>query len=152
MRVLVLDDDPLTAFTLRRLFALRGIQVVSTATAEAAERALEAERFDALLVDAQADQASGLRLFARARQLDAAMSLFLVGDRAGAAGRREDSDIYYIEKPWDGFFLVDIVRARCAGDRAAAASGRLRTPDDRPTVDMRPMRKVRRSAPETAAP
>src|SRR5687768_7860038 len=125
MRVLVLDDDPLTAFTLLRLFAVRGIQVVSVSTADAAERAIEEERFDALLVDAQAVPAGGKHLFARARELHAGISLFLVSDRKAADDNREESDIYYIEKPWDGFFVVDIVRARCAGEPiTAGASGR----------------------------
>lgn len=147
----MLDDDPLTAFTLLRLFAVRGIQVVSVSTAEAAERAIEAERFDALLVDAQAVPAAGKPLFSRARELHAGISLFLVSDRKAADGNREDADIYYIEKPWDGFFVVDIVRARCAGEPiTAGASGRLRSQDDRPTVNIRPIRSRRISA-ETAA-
>jgi DNA-binding response OmpR family regulator len=150
MRVLVLDDDPLTAFTLLRLFAVRGIQVVSVSTADAAERAVEAERFDALLVDAQADPTGGARLFARARELHPGISLFLVSDRKQPAGRA-GADIYYIEKPWDGFFVVDIVRARCAGEPiTAGASGRLRSQDDRPTVNIRPIRS-RRISSDTAA-
>jgi DNA-binding response OmpR family regulator len=152
MRVLVLDDDPLTAFTLSRLFAVRAIGVTTVATADAAERALESERFDALLVDSQADHAKGLRLFARARELDAAIALFLIGDRAAGAGR-EDADIYYIEKPWDGFFVVDIVRTRCAGERVPAGlGGAARTQDDRPTVNIKPIRKEPRQARESAAP
>jgi DNA-binding response OmpR family regulator len=152
MRVLVLDDDPLTSFTLSRLFAVRAIGVTAVATADAAERALESERFDALLVDSQADHAKGLRLFARARELDAEISLFLIGERAAGAGR-EDADIYYIEKPWDGFFVVDIVRTRCAGERVPAGQGgAARTQDDRPTVNIKPIRKQPRQARETAAP
>ncbi len=152
MRVLVLDDDPLTAFTLLRLFAVRGIQVVSVSTADAAEKAIEAERFDALLVDAQSDPASGKRLFARARELHTGISLFLVSDRKAAGANRDDSDIYYIEKPWDGFFVVDIVRARCAGEPiTAGASGRLRTQDDRPTINIRPIRSRRISADSAAS-
>lgn len=152
MRVLVLDDDPLTAFTLSRLFAVRAIQVTTVATAEAAERILECQRFDALLVDSQADHAKGLRLFARARELDAAISLFLLGDRAAGAGRDGD-DIYYIEKPWDGFFVVNIVRTRCAGEQVPASTGgRPRTQDDRPTVNIKPIRKETRQVRETAAP
>lgn len=152
MRVLVLDDDPLTAFTLSRLFAVRAIGVTTVATADAAERALESERFDALLVDSLADQAKGLRLFARARALDAEISLFLIGERAAGAGR-EDADIYYIEKPWDGFFVVDIVRTRCAGERVPAGAGGVgRTQDDRPTVNIKPIRKETRQARESTAP
>jgi DNA-binding response OmpR family regulator len=145
MRVLILDDDPLTSFTLARLFAIRGIQAVSVSSAEAAERAFERERFDAVLVDAQADQAKGLRVLARARQLDAGISLFVLSDREpdGGAG---DSDIYYIDKPWDGFFLLDIVRARCDGERVVRAG----VQDDRPTVQMRPVRNHRRSLRESA--
>ena len=151
MRVLVLDDDPLTAFTLSRLFAVRAIGVTTVATADAAEQALETERFDALLVDSQADHAKGLRLFARARELDAAISLFLVGDRAAGAGR-EDADIYYIEKPWDGFFVVDVVRMRCSRERVPAGSGgRPRTQDDRPTVNIKPIRNETRQGRESAA-
>ena len=151
MRVLVLDDDALTAFTLLRLFAVRGIQVVSVSTVEAAEKAIAAERFDALLVDTQADQSGGARLFARARELHPAISLFLVSDRKHAANR-DNADIYYIEKPWDGFFVVDIVRARCAGEPiTAGASGRLRTQDDRPTINIRPIRSRRISAESTAS-
>lgn len=149
MRVLVLDDDPLTACTLAKLFAIRGIQAVSVPTAEVAERTVECERFDAVLVDAQADRAKGLRVLAKARELDAGISLFVLTDR-GPEGGRLDADIYYIEKPWDGFFVVDIVRARCSGERiAAGASGRLRVQDERPTVDIRPMRRTVR---DSAAP
>ena len=152
MRVLVLDDDPLTAFTLAKLFAIRGIQVVSVSTADAAERSIQRERFDAVLVDAQADGANGLRVLARARQLHADISLFLLSDQV-AEDRREDADIYYIEKPWDGFFVVDIVRARAGGEPVTAgASGRLRVQDERPTVDIRPMRKERRPVRDSAAP
>ncbi|HEU5057734.1 MAG TPA: response regulator [Kofleriaceae bacterium] len=152
MRVLVLDDDPLTAFTLERLFAARGLEVVAVPTTEAAERAIETDRFDALLVDAQADQGKGVRLFPRARRLEGPMSLFLVSDRRAPRPVGEDADIYYIEKPWDGFFVVDIVRARCAGERIiAGASGRLRMQDERPTVDLRPMRRVRRASGEAPA-
>jgi len=146
--VLVLDDDPLTSFTLARLFAIRGIQVVSVSSAEAAERTLEGERFDALLVDAQADQAKGLRVLAQARRTDAAISLYVLSDR-DPRDVRVDSDIYYIEKPWDGFFLVDLVRARMSGERPAAVR---RVQDDRPTVEMRPMRKDRRPLRDSAGP
>lgn len=153
MRVLVLDDDPLTASSLARIFAVRGIQVVSVSTAAAAERTIEAERFDAILVDARADHAKGLRLFDRARQVDAGISLFLVSDRVDPGGRA-DSDIYYIEKPWDGFFVVDIVRARCAGDPVAAggATRRSGARDERPTANIGPIRAHgRRRRASTAA-
>ena len=147
--MLVLDDDPLTSFTLARLFAIRGIQVVSVSSAEAAERTLECERFDAFLVDAQADQAKGLQVLAKARRADAAISLYVLGDR-DEQDTRLGSDIYYIEKPWDGFFLVDLVRARMSGEqRPPPVRG---VQDDRPTVEMRPMRKDRRPLRDSAAP
>jgi DNA-binding response OmpR family regulator len=146
MRVLVLDDDPLTAFTLARLFAIRGIQVVSVSSAEAAERSLERERFDAFIVDAQADQAKGLRVIAHARTKDAGISLFVLSDRR-PDDPRANSDICYIEKPWDGFFLIDLVRARATGERRAATAP---VQDDRPTVQMRPIRKDRRALRDSA--
>jgi len=153
MRVLVLDDDPLTAFALSRLFAMRGVQVVTVATAEAAERTLESGQFDALLVDAQADQAKGLRVLALARRLKGGIALFVVSNGTPDGGSPADADIYYIEKPWDGLFLVDAVRARCDGDSLGeGASGRLGRQEERPTVDIRPTRKERRPARESSAP
>lgn len=152
MRVLVLDDDPLTAFTLARLFAIRGIQVVTVSSADAAERTLDRERFDAFLVDAQADHAKGLRVLARARQLDAGISLFVLSDREPEHGPGE-SDIYYLEKPWDGVFVVDIVRARSSGELVGLAEQRrirAAAQDDRPTVQMRPVRTHRRAVRESA--
>ncbi len=148
MRVLVLDDDPLTALTLARLFAIRGIQVVAVASADAAERTLERERFDALLVDAQADQAKGLRLLTHIRASNAEISLFVLGDR-GENETRRDSDICYIEKPWDGFFLVNLVRARATGEHRIPAA---HVQEDRPTVQLRPMRKDRRPLRDSTGP
>jgi DNA-binding response OmpR family regulator len=148
MRVLVLDDDPLTSFTLARLFAIRGIQVVSVSSANAAERTLQRERFDAFVVDAQADQAKGLRVLAQTRHADAGISLFILGDRPPEE-IQVDADICYIEKPWDGFFLVDLVRARSTGERRTPRS---HVQDDRPTVEMRPMRKDRRPLRDSAGP
>jgi DNA-binding NtrC family response regulator len=150
MRVLVLDDDPLTALTLARLFAIRGIQVVTVSTAEAAERTIQRERFDALVVDVQADQAKGLRLLDKARRMDAGISLFALSDREPEG--RPQSDIYYIEKPWDWLFVVDIVRTGRPGERKVTqlARCRSRARDERPTAEMRPKRRHRRPVRDTA--
>jgi DNA-binding response OmpR family regulator len=150
MRVLVLDDNPLTAFTLARLFAIRGAQVVTVATAEAAERTIERKRFDALVVDAEADKAKGLRLLDRARRLDAGISLFALTDREPEPSG--ESDIYYIEKPCDGMFVVDLVRTWRPGERKVVqlAPGRSRAREDRPTAELRPKRRRRRHVRDSA--
>ena len=59
MRVLVVDDDPLTSSSLARLFAIRRMEVVSVSTVKSAEERLDREKFDAVVVDAQVDQAKG---------------------------------------------------------------------------------------------
>ena len=148
MRVLVVDDDPLTSYSLARLFAIRRVEVVSVATVKTAEERLECEQFDAVVVDAQVDQAKGLRVLAKARLVDARIALFLLGDTAPEG--REVSDIYHIEKPWDGFFVVDIVRARCGGEVSRKERGKPTVQDERPTVELRPMRL--RTARDSAVP
>jgi DNA-binding NtrC family response regulator len=159
-RLLVADDQADVLEALRLLLKRDGMEVVTTSSPAGIIGALEAQDFDALLMDLNyaRDTTSGregLDLLGRLRALDATLPVVVMtawGSVEGAveAMRRGARD--YIQKPWDNTRLVATLRTQIELGQALRQSRRLsdensllRRQDVPPLVaESRPMQAVLR--------
>ena len=120
MRVIAADDQPDVLEALRLLLKREGIAMVPATSPAGVLAALEAENFDAALIDLNyardtTSGAEGLDLLSRIRALDSNMPIVVMtawGSVEGAveAMRRGARD--YVQKPWDNARLVATLRTR----------------------------------------
>lgn len=114
MRVLVVEDDPALAESLRRSMQFEGYETDGTRSAEAAVVALQDESFDIVVLDVGLPGASGLDLVRRMRREgDSTPVLMLtarqmVGDRVAGLDAGADD---YLVKPFDPEELLARIRA-----------------------------------------
>jgi DNA-binding response OmpR family regulator len=114
MRILVVDDDLATRKMLRFLFEhVGGYEVIEAEGAVAAERALDAERFDAVTLDVLMPDGDGLQLCRQIRRISSVPILMLsarsdVLDRVQGLKFGADD---YVGKPFDPSELLARVEA-----------------------------------------
>jgi len=132
-RVLVGDDQPDVVESLRLLLKGEGFRIQSAASPAGILRAIEAEEFDALLMDLNyaRDTTSGregLDLLARVQSLDATLPVIVMTAWANVeiaveAMRRGARD--FVQKPWENARLVTILRTQIELGQALREGRRL---------------------------
>src|SRR5437660_10865710 len=139
MRVIAADDQPDVLEALRLLLKREGIAMVPATSPAGVLAALEAEDFDAALIDLNyardtTSGAEGLDLLSRIRALDSNMPIVVMtawGSVEGAveAMRRGARD--YVQKPWDNARLLTTLRTQIELGRALRRSRRLEEENSR---------------------
>ena len=132
-RILIGDDQPDVVESLRLLLKGEGYRTDSASSPAAILRALEADDFDALLMDLNyaRDTTSGregLDLLARVRALDAMLPVIVMTAWASVeiaveAMRRGARD--FVQKPWENARLLTILRTQIELGQALRESRRL---------------------------
>ena len=133
MRVIAADDQPDVLEALRLLLKGEGISMVPATSPAGVLAALEAEDFDAALIDLNyardtTSGVEGLDLLSRIRALDPQLPVVVMtawGSVEGAveAMRRGARD--YVQKPWDNARLVATLRTQIELGRALRRTRRL---------------------------
>jgi two-component system, OmpR family, response regulator MprA len=124
MRVLVVEDDPALADSLRRSMQFEGYETELTRSAEAAVAALHESAYDVVILDIGLPGVSGLELVRRMRREgDATAVLMLtarqmVGDRVAGLDAGADD---YLVKPFDLEELLARIRALHRRSESASA-------------------------------
>jgi phosphoserine phosphatase RsbU/P len=128
-RVLIADDLPDVREALRLLLKPEGFAVATAASPEEALLAVEASRFDAVLIDLNYTRdttsgAEGLDLLARLQVLAPSLPVVVMTawgsiDLAVQAMRRGAVD--FVTKPWQNEQIVATLTACCNGHRTGAA-------------------------------
>jgi two-component system response regulator MprA len=114
MRVLVVEDDPALADSLRRSMQFEGYETEVTRSAEAAVVALQESTYDVVILDIGLPGVSGLELVRRMRREGDATSVLMltarqmVGDRVTGLDAGADD---YLVKPFDLEELLARIRA-----------------------------------------
>src|SRR5437879_1794234 len=80
-RILVVEDDPAVAFTVRTALEAEGYRVSESGSAEQALEVLTAEDFPVVLTDIYMGQQTGLDLLHRARALNPRCSVIVMTGR-----------------------------------------------------------------------
>jgi DNA-binding response OmpR family regulator len=112
-KVLIVDDDNATCFMLATLLTGAGYEVIAATTLQAAQRALEDEGPDALIVDVRLDGYNGLNLVA----LNPRPIPVLVMTGFPDAGLKEEArglGAEYLLKPVEPSTLLNILKQRLA--------------------------------------
>ncbi len=110
--LLVIDDEPGVCYSIRRVFSGAGVEVVTASTASAGLEALKKHKADAIVLDLQLPDRSGLDLFADLRALDPRRPIVFITahgttDTAIEAMKRGAFD--YLVKPVDVERLTSVV-------------------------------------------
>lgn len=131
--VLVADDQEDILEALRLLLGREGFKIRTAASPAGVAEALEAERFDVVLMDLNyaRDTTSGregLELLPRIRAFDPTLPVVVMtawGSVEGAVEAIHHGARDYVEKPWDNTRLLAILRAQVELVRALRTSRRL---------------------------
>ena len=135
MRVLIADDQPDLLDALRLLLKAEGIEMEAVTSPEAAIAALEAAKYDLLLMDLNytgdtTSGAEGIDLLSRVQAIDSQLPIIVMTgwgsvDIAVETMRRGVRD--FVQKPWDNATLVATLRSEINAGRER----RRRAEDDR---------------------
>jgi PAS domain S-box-containing protein len=116
-RVLVVDDEPLVATTVRRQLAAEFAVDAASGAADALSR-VEAARYDAVICDVMLDGKNGLDLVEEIRRAHPALAgrfLLVTGGASPAVAERlARSGVRWLAKPFAGRQLRDALRALLA--------------------------------------
>ncbi|MBI4516358.1 MAG: response regulator [Deltaproteobacteria bacterium] len=77
VKVLVVDDSSMMCLLLRRILVARGYQVIEARDGATAVRHYESERPDAVVLDLNLEDISGIEVLERLRQIDGAPRVIL---------------------------------------------------------------------------
>ena len=154
MRVLIADDQPDLLDALRLLLKSEGIEMEAVTSPEAAIAALEARRYDLLLMDLNytgdtTSGAEGIDLLSRVQAIDSSLPIIVMTgwgsvDIAVETMRRGVRD--FVQKPWDNAALVATLRSEINAGRER----RRRAEDDRREYEE--ARRIQRKLLPTAFP
>src|SRR5215472_6934365 len=114
MRVIAADDQPDVLEALRLLFKREGIGIQTATSPAGVMAALEAEEFDAALIDLNYTRdttsgGEGLDLLSRIRSSDPALPVVVMtawGSVEGAVEAMKRGARDYVQKPWDNARLL----------------------------------------------
>jgi two-component system nitrogen regulation response regulator GlnG len=129
--LLAIDDDPLILKTIRFVFPAEEVKYCTAATAAEGLRSYAECRPDAVLLDVQLPDDSGLELFGRLHELDPKVPIILMtgqGTAGTAINAMRLGAFDYLTKPFDPDTLAELV------DRAFEVSRLMRVPAVVPTA------------------
>jgi len=112
-KILVVDDDPHVQYTLREALKARGLECAVADKAEAAIERLQAEAFDAVLLDIMLEGLSGMEALPRILRNDPQMPVIMMtayGTREMAVKAIEAGAYDFFEKPFQIDELAIVVR------------------------------------------
>jgi two-component system nitrogen regulation response regulator GlnG len=124
-KLLVVDDEPIICHSFRRVFASRGVEVVTAGTVAEGWRRFEAERPDVAVLDLQLPDGSGLDLFRRIAAEDPRRPVVMItahGTTDTAIEAMKNGAFDYLLKP------LDLERITAILDRAFEAARLMRCP------------------------
>jgi DNA-binding response OmpR family regulator len=122
MRVLIVDDYPGLIELYDLALGARGFEVVGAVTAGAAMTLAATERFDAVVLDVELPDGSGLELVARMRAIPSLEGAKFVGMSsydARLVGKRFDA---FLSKPFHPKRLASLLRKIVNGSKADGAT------------------------------
>jgi two-component system nitrogen regulation response regulator GlnG len=134
-KLLVVDDEPIICHSFRRVFASRGVEVVTAGTVAEGWRRFEAERPDVAVLDLQLPDGSGLDLFRRIAAEDPRRPVVMItahGTTDTAIEAMKNGAFDYLLKP------LDLERITAILDRAFEAARLMQVPaalPDEPSGD-----------------
>jgi two-component system nitrogen regulation response regulator GlnG len=134
-KLLVVDDEPIICHSFRRVFASRGVEVVTAGTVAEGWRRFEAERPDIVVLDLQLPDGSGLDLFRRIAAGDPRRPVVMItahGTTDTAIEAMKNGAFDYLLKP------LDLERITAILDRAFEAARLMQVPatlPDEPSGD-----------------
>ncbi|WP_019594058.1 sigma-54 dependent transcriptional regulator [Thioalkalivibrio sp. ALM2T] len=108
-RLLVIDDEPIACRQLEQVFRHSPYSVTTREEGATGLRALEQERFDAVLTDLRMAGVDGMEILRRARELDPDLAVIMITGHAtldSAVEAMKAGAFHYIAKP----FRIDEVR------------------------------------------
>lgn len=116
--ILVVDDDPPVAHSLRRLFQRAGFDVLVAGGGKEAIAFLKSSNPAVVISDYRMPDISGIEVLKQARKLcPEAVRILISGySEEGAFDRSSKADVFFtfFAKPWDNATLVAEVRRRTA--------------------------------------
>jgi DNA-binding NtrC family response regulator len=132
-RILVADDDPDILAALRLLLRDGGFEIVTAASPAEVLSAVEADDFDAALLDLNyardtTSGSEGVALVSALRKLDASLPVIVMtawGSVDGAVAAVRSGARDYVQKPWDNTRLLATLRNQIELSRALRRGRRL---------------------------
>jgi len=112
-RILLVEDEGATRFGFTRYFAKEGYRVVEAASLAAAGRAFAAERFDAIVLDVNLPDGSGIDFIDTVRAYDPCIPIIVItgaGDIPLAVDAMQRGADNFLTKPVDNASLVLFLR------------------------------------------
>jgi two-component system KDP operon response regulator KdpE len=113
--VLVVEDDPALRMLCRVNLELEGYRVLEAATIGRAERFLEAEPIDVVLLDLHVGDRHGLELLPRLREEHQNVGVCLLSGTSEVDPPKQEGVHHFIRKPFDLDNLSRTVRMLAAG-------------------------------------
>lgn len=113
MTVLLVDDDPAMCAMLRGFLEREHVTVIARSRGCDALETLESERVDALVLDKEMPEMSGLEVLARARRRWPQLPIVMVtafGGRSAEVAARARGATAYLEKPFRLYELLGVLR------------------------------------------
>jgi two-component system nitrogen regulation response regulator GlnG len=141
-RLLIVDDESAICYSIRRMFADTNIEIETASTAATGLKRAQAGGFDAIVLDLQLPDRSGLELFRDLQALDPKRPVVFItahGTTDTAIEAMKQGAFEYLVKPIDAARLTQVI------ERAFAAAQLMGVPALLPT-DARPDRIIGRSS------
>lgn len=141
-RLLIVDDESAICYSVRRMFADTDMEIETASTAATGLKRAQTSSFDAIILDLQLPDRSGLELFRDVQALDPKRPIIFItahGTTDTAIEAMKQGAFEYLVKPIDAERLTQVV------ERAIAAAALMRVPALLPT-DARPDRIIGRSS------
>ncbi|MBI5514894.1 MAG: response regulator [Deltaproteobacteria bacterium] len=124
-RLLLVEDEEHERFTLTRVLERAGFSVVALPDGEGVLPRLEAEDFDALLLDVMMPGADGISVARKVASVRPQLPIILVSAFHLFPGQLERLDldrVYFLDKPLDLDRLLDVLEGRVPPRRARSDS------------------------------
>lgn len=111
-KTLIVDDDASLLDAIERAFAEAGEEVVAASSFDEARRALQTDRFDALITDVRLGEFNGLQLAVMGRDTHPDMRIVVFSGFDDPVLRTEADHVGadYLVKPVTGTRLLEVVR------------------------------------------
>src|SRR4051794_2616561 len=131
-RLLIVDDESAICYSIRRMFADTDVEIETASTAASGLKRAQTAHFDAIILDLQLPDRSGLELFRDVQALDPKRPVIFItahGTTDTAIEAMKQGAFEYLLKPIDAARLTQVI------ERAFAAAKLMAVPALLPTDD-----------------